>query len=138
MPRTCTICAHRKRSAIDRAGQPLPGDPAHAGGLRWSLDPALHPHGQQGHFFKAWEGEEDWERIEVPASDCPRISPAFLQSERAALGRSWFSQEYECQFMETIDAVFRMEDIRRSITDEVKPLFETPPDDDYVKPLELT
>jgi Terminase large subunit, T4likevirus-type, N-terminal len=95
------------------------------------------PNGQQGHFFKAWDGVEDWERIEVPATDCPRISPEFLKAELDALGRTWFSQEYECQFVETIDSVFRMDDIKRSITDEVTPLFETPPHDDDVKPLVL-
>jgi hypothetical protein len=30
-----------------------------------------------------------------------------------------------------------MDDIKRSITDEVRPLFDTPPDDDDVKPLVL-
>ncbi len=95
------------------------------------------PNGQQGHFFKAWDGKEDWERIEVPATECPRITPEFLADELAALGKTWFSQEYECRFVETIDAVFRMDDIERSITDTVTPLFETPPDGDDVKPLVL-
>ncbi len=95
------------------------------------------PNGQQGHFFKAWDGKEDWERIEVPATECPRITPKVLATELAALGKTWFDQEYKCQFVETIDAVFRMDDIRRSITSEITPLFETPPDDDGVKPLVL-
>jgi hypothetical protein len=95
------------------------------------------PNGQRGHFYEAWESDEDWGRIEVPATECPRISAEFLAAELAALGKTWFSQEYECRFVETIDAVFRMDDIERSITDEVKPLFETPPDDDDVKSLVL-
>ena len=44
-------------------------------------------------------------------------------------------QEYLCEFADVIDAVFRMGDIERALTDEVKPLFETPPSDDEVKPL---
>ena len=95
------------------------------------------PNGQRGHFYEAWESDENWERIQVPATECPRITPEFLAAELAALGKTWFSQEYECRFVETIDAVFRMDDIERSITDEVKPLFETPPDDDDVKSLVL-
>ena len=32
------------------------------------------PFGRRGHFFEAWEdGGEAWQRIEVPASQCPRI-----------------------------------------------------------------
>ncbi len=83
------------------------------------------PNGRRGHFFEAWESDEDWERIEVPASEYPRISPAFLESERSALGSSWFRQEYECQFLDAVGALFKYEDIRRAISDEVKPLFPT-------------
>jgi hypothetical protein len=60
----------------------------------------------------------------VPASDCPRIDPAFLESEKAALGETWFSQEYQCRFVETVDAVFRYDDIRRALSDDVEPLFK--------------
>ncbi len=95
------------------------------------------PNGQQGHFFKAWDGKEDWARIKVPARDCPRITPEFLAVELAALGKTWFDQEYLGCFAETIDAVFRMDDIERSITDTVAPLFETSLDDNDVKPLVL-
>ncbi len=83
------------------------------------------PNGRRGHFFEAWQSDEDWERIEVPASECPRISPAFLEAEKAALGESWFRQEYECQFLDAVGALFRYEDIRRAISDEVEPLFPT-------------
>jgi hypothetical protein len=81
------------------------------------------PNGRRGHFFEAWQSGETWERIEVPASECPRISPDFLEDERAALGDSWFKQEYECQFLDAVGALFRYEDIRRAISDEVEPLF---------------
>ena len=81
------------------------------------------PNGRRGHFFESWESEEDWERIEIPASECPRISPAFLESERAALGEAWFKQEYCCQFLDAVGALFRYDDIRRALSDEVKPLF---------------
>ncbi len=91
------------------------------------------PNGRRGHFYEAWESDEDWERIAVPATECPRISSKFLEDERAALGQMWFEQEYFCRFVDVVDAVFRMDDIERSITDDVAPLFETPPGD--VRPL---
>jgi hypothetical protein len=57
------------------------------------------PYGKQGFFWDAWaRGGDDWKRIEVPAEKIPRIAPAFLESERRALGESWFRQEYCCSF----------------------------------------
>jgi hypothetical protein len=93
------------------------------------------PNGKFGHFYEAWEGDEEWERIKVPATDCPRITPDFLAAERAAIGQDWYKQEYECTFNATIGAMFRMEDIERAISDEVKPLFDGPPTAPDIKPL---
>lgn len=57
------------------------------------------PYGKRGFFYKAWaKGGDDWQRIEVPATSVPRISPKFLEQERRALGLSWFRQEYFCSF----------------------------------------
>ena len=81
------------------------------------------PYGRRGHFFEAWVSDEDWERIEVKAKDCPRIPPEFLESERRALGDWWFAQEYECEFKETADQVFSFADVQRAFSDEVQPLF---------------
>jgi hypothetical protein len=81
------------------------------------------PNGRRGHFFEAWQSDEDWERIEVPASECPRISPAFLEAEKAALGESWYNQEYCCQFLDAVGALFRYEDIKRAISSDIEPLF---------------
>ena len=92
------------------------------------------PYGKRGHFYEAWNDIAAWHRVEVPATDCPRITSEYLARERKALGDMWFEQEYLCRFADVIDAVFRMADIERALTDDVTPLFETPPDDD-VKPL---
>ncbi len=57
------------------------------------------PYGKRGFFWEAWaRGGADWARIEVAADQVPRISPAFLEAERRALGESWFRQEYGCSF----------------------------------------
>ena len=57
------------------------------------------PYGKRGFFWNAWaRGGADWARIEVPAQRIPRISAAFLEAERRALGESWFRQEYCCSF----------------------------------------
>jgi hypothetical protein len=70
-------------------------------------------------------GAAGWERYEVPARQCPRISLAFLAEERRALPSWVYRQEYECSFEETSDQVFTTDMIDRAVTGEVKPLFET-------------
>ena len=61
------------------------------------------PFGKRGVFFEEWEGGKGWERYEVPAAECPRISAAFLAEEREALPERVYRQEYECSFEETED-----------------------------------
>ncbi len=96
------------------------------------------PMGCVGHFYQSWtEGGDDWHRVKVPATECPRITPAFLASERREMGEMWFSQEYMCIFGELMDAVFRMADIERAVTDEVAPLFDNTPLGNDVKPLDI-
>jgi hypothetical protein len=82
------------------------------------------PFGKRGWWHQAWtEGGDTWERIAIPATACPRISPAFLAEEQRALGAWWYQQEYCNAFMDTVDAVFRSDDIQRALTHEVIPLF---------------
>lgn len=81
------------------------------------------PFGQRGWFFDAWQSSEAWERVRITADECPRISPAFLAEERAAMPAWWYSQEYLCQFEADSGAVFRYEDIQAAVTPAVTPLF---------------
>src|SRR5215217_6552633 len=37
------------------------------------------PYGKRGVFYEEWSGGVGWERYEVPASECPRIPPEFLE-----------------------------------------------------------
>lgn len=57
------------------------------------------PFGQQGWFYEAWTGPEEWHRVRVVASQCPRIPADFLRDERKALGKRWYEMEYECSFL---------------------------------------
>jgi Terminase large subunit, T4likevirus-type, N-terminal/Terminase RNaseH-like domain len=63
------------------------------------------PDGKHGWFYDAWtRGGDDFARIQISADQCPRISAAFLEQERRALGESWFRQEYYCSF-EAVEGV---------------------------------
>jgi len=81
------------------------------------------PYGKRGVFYEEWTGGLGWERYEVPASQCPRISEAFLDEERSDLPPFIFRQEYECSFEETEDQVFTTDMIDRAVTAGVEPLF---------------
>jgi len=78
------------------------------------------PYGTRGWWYEAWRGPEPWQRVEVPASMCPRISSDFLAEERRNMGEWWFSQEYLCQFLDAEDAVFRSADITNAIREDLE------------------
>jgi len=82
------------------------------------------PFGKRGHFFEEWTQGEGWERIIVRAEECPRISAEFLREEQKSIGEWWFRQEYQCEFVETVDVVFTYDMVASSMTNEVKPLFQ--------------
>jgi hypothetical protein len=83
------------------------------------------PFGRRGVFFEQYVNSDvkAWERIEVPADKCPRISKEFLEQERQALGPWFFDQEYFCRFNDTTDQVFSYDLISAAIDPAVKPLF---------------
>jgi hypothetical protein len=82
------------------------------------------PNGRRGVFYDIWQsGGDSWQRISVPASDCPRISPAFLQQELASMSEWRFKHEYECVFCETSDQIFSFDVVRQAFDADVKPLF---------------
>ena len=82
------------------------------------------PAGKRGVFFEAWTaGGAAWERYEVPATECPRISEAFLSEERASLPSWVYRQEFLCSFEETEDQIFTTEMIDAAVSTDVTPLF---------------
>jgi hypothetical protein len=82
------------------------------------------PFGKRGWFHDEWHGAGAWQRVKITAPECPRIPRDFLAEEERALGERWFRQEYLCSFEDTIDAVFRWEDIQAMFVDDVAPLFK--------------
>ena len=77
------------------------------------------PHGTRGLFYEAWRGVEPWERYEVPAPLCPRISEEFLAEERRNMGEWWYDQEYMCQFSDAETQAFRREDVERAFREDI-------------------
>ena len=82
------------------------------------------PQGQRGFFHEWWmTGGDEWERTQITAEQCSRISKEFLASERKALGEALYRQEYLCEFVENNEQVFPTEVIRDAFTSEVTPLW---------------
>src|SRR5262249_32609278 len=79
------------------------------------------PFGQRGWFYEQWTSGEGYQRTKRTAIDCPRISQAFLDKERARLGPMIFEQEYLCQFIDADSSVFSSELIENALVDNFEP-----------------
>jgi hypothetical protein len=81
------------------------------------------PFGRRGFFWETWTcGGSLWERVSVPATQCPRISRKFLEQERASMGEWWFRQEYLCEFVDVSVGVFDRELVEAALSKTLKPL----------------
>jgi hypothetical protein len=83
------------------------------------------PFGKRGFFHQEWTEGQGWYKAEVAAAQCPRISRTFLDEERRALGSWWYRQEYECQFLDTLDQIFSYETVMGALSGDVQPLFSS-------------
>jgi hypothetical protein len=84
------------------------------------------PYRKRGFFYATWvHGGPDWHRVQVPATECTRISREFLEEERSAL-KGEFAREYLCEFMEDSSSVFNRDLVEKALNAEVKPL-KVPP-----------
>lgn len=78
------------------------------------------PFGTRGFFYEAWKQRANWDYYEIPATECPRISPEFLAEEKRNMGDFWFQQEYMCRFLDAQGSAFRAEDIDRIVQPEIE------------------
>ena len=82
------------------------------------------PAGQRGWFYTAWsDPSQDWERVKVTGHDCPRMTDEFLEQERQEMGEWEFANEYLCEFQDTVDQLYRTEDIEAALSADAAPLF---------------
>ncbi len=84
-----------------------------------AMDLLSTPAGKRGFFYEAATGAGEWQRWTVPATRIPRITPAFLDEQRATMGERWFLQEFMCEFLDTDDAVFSTDLIENAGSSEV-------------------
>ena len=84
------------------------------------------PAGASGEFHRAWTSGEDWERVQVTADQCPRISAAHLAAERVRLGDALYSQEYFGAFVSAPGSVFDAEVLAHMFGDHTEEEPEEP------------
>jgi hypothetical protein len=81
------------------------------------------PFGRRGWFYAAvTDRHSGWSTVQVRATDCKRISPEFLESERDAMGLWRFRQEYLCEFVDAASGYFSGEDIAAIFSADVAPI----------------
>lgn len=91
---------------------------------RGRLRASSTPFGKQGWWWEAWSlGGSAWQRYEIPADKCPRITEEFLEEERNSMPPWWFDQEYMCQFRDIDEQFFAYDTVMQSLSDNVTPLF---------------
>ncbi len=78
---------------------------------------------RRGHFFETWENGANWHREKVTVYDVPRISPEWIEEQKATMPRSWFDSEYACVFVEPEDSVFAPADVYGALDESIQPLF---------------
>jgi len=81
------------------------------------------PNGRRGWFYHAWQSDEEWRRIQIPASDCPRIPAESLAEQQRQMTRAAFASEYLCEFVDAVDAVYAEADIAAALDPTLIPLF---------------
>jgi hypothetical protein len=109
--------AARVSDDVYRAVRPMLAKP---NGKLWLMST---PFGKRGFFYEAWaKGGSEWTRVRVPATECARYSPQYLEEERTALGERWFRQEYLCEFSETQSGVFDPDLVEQAVSYEFEPL----------------
>jgi hypothetical protein len=78
------------------------------------------PFGKRGHFFDTWTNAKNWEKYEITADQCPRITKEFLQSELDnGMPKNFWLQEYYCQFMDTEDQLFSYDIVKEAFSPDV-------------------
>ena len=84
------------------------------------------PFGRRGFFWEAWRSNEDWLRVKIPATECARVDPAWLEKERESMTAWEFRSEYLAEFQDNAATAFAAELVQRAVDPAVEPLVVPP------------
>ena len=81
------------------------------------------PKEEEGFFFREFTaGAEDWRRVVVRATECPRFKEDQLEAERSSMGERLFAREFLCEFVSANDGLIDAEWFEGALCEDVKPL----------------
>ena len=93
------------------------------------------PNGKSGFFYDTWVSDDpSWTRISIPATECPRISPANLESDRALMPAFFFRQEYLCEFHDSDAQFMSSQSVHQAIQPGILPISFQPGQYPYIEP----
>jgi hypothetical protein len=84
------------------------------------------PAGARGWFYELWRNEdvdEVWERYEITAEECPRLTDEIIDEARSVRGERHVRQEYYCDFLADTESFFNPADLERALADTGEPLW---------------
>jgi len=73
-----------------------------------TLDLLSTPRGNEGFFYDCFQSD-DFYKIHIMSKDCPRISDEFLTQESKRMTKLEFCQEYEAEFLDSLQQFFSKE-----------------------------
>lgn len=73
-----------------------------------TLDLLSTPRGNEGFFYDCFQ-HDDFYKIHIMSKDCPRISEDFLGQEKKRMSKLEFCQEYEAEFLDSLQQFFSKE-----------------------------
>src|SRR5262249_15781733 len=81
------------------------------------------PFGRRGFFYEQYRnGAPIFDRHVARASECPRYDAEFVQQSRRLLGDRWCDQEFECEFVDAVGAVFSASSVEAAFRGDVAAL----------------
>ena len=79
-----------------------------------TLDLLSTPRGNEGFFYDCFQ-KDDFHHIHIKSEDCPRISDEFLKQERKRMTKLQYCQEYEAEFLDSLQQFFPKDIIDKCI-----------------------
>jgi len=73
-----------------------------------TLDLLSTPRGNEGFFYDCFKSE-DFHHIHIMSKDCPRITEEFLSQEKKRMTKLQYCQEYEAEFLDSLQQFFSRE-----------------------------
>ncbi len=74
-----------------------------------TLDLLSTPRGNEGFFYDCFDEETEFHKIHIKSIDCPRITKEFLDQERKRMTKLEYCQEYEAEFLDSLQQFFSRE-----------------------------